>query len=370
MNILWFSWKDIKHPKAGGAETVSNQLRLHLVKNGHTVKLITAHYEGSATHEFVNGIEVFRVGNQLTMYWRAFLLFRKQFSSWPDLVIDEMNTMPFGCAFYTRKKSALLTYQLARKVWFYQTPFPVSLFGYIIEPAYLFLLSRRYKTVLTESESTKNNLKRFGFMRNKVNVFRVGMELKPLGKLPTKSDLSMVLVLGSVRPMKKTLDAVRAFEFARDTNPTLHLVIAGDNKGKYGQKVTRYTQESRHASSIKVLGRVDNAYRIKLMQRAAVIVVTSVKEGWGLVVTEANSQGTPAVVYDTDGLRDSVRDRETGLVSPYGQPYMLGTAINQVLEDKPLYNKLRTAAWQWSHEFTFRNSYIDFKKILGIDRTE
>ena len=41
---------------------------------------------------------------------------------------------------------------------------------------------------------------------------------------------------------------------------------------------------------------------------------TSVKEGWGLIVTEAGSQGTPAIVYDVDGLRDIVVESETGVI--------------------------------------------------------
>ena len=49
------------------------------------------------------------------------------------------------------------------------------------------------------------------------------------------------------------------------------------------------------------------------MAEAHVLLMTSVREGWGLVVTEANACGTPAVVYNVPGLRDSVRNEETGL---------------------------------------------------------
>ena len=50
------------------------------------------------------------------------------------------------------------------------------------------------------------------------------------------------------------------------------------------------------------------------MQKAHVLLHASVKEGWGLVVLEAASQGTPAVVYDTHGLSEVVKHGKTGIV--------------------------------------------------------
>jgi glycosyltransferase involved in cell wall biosynthesis len=50
------------------------------------------------------------------------------------------------------------------------------------------------------------------------------------------------------------------------------------------------------------------------LSRAHIILVPAVREGWGLVVTEANAMGTPAIGYDdVPGLRDSIRHGETGI---------------------------------------------------------
>ena len=99
------------------------------------------------------------------------------------------------------------------------------------------------------------------------------------------------------------------------------------------------------------------------MQRAHVITVTSVKEGWGLIVTEAASQGTPAVVYDADGLRDSVRDGQTGLVTA-PTPESMAQGVVHILEDKKIYRRLQKNAWQWSQEITFDKSYSDLKQVM------
>jgi glycosyltransferase involved in cell wall biosynthesis len=101
------------------------------------------------------------------------------------------------------------------------------------------------------------------------------------------------------------------------------------------------------------------------MQKAALITATSIKEGWGLIVTEAASQGTPAVVYDVDGLRDSVQDGVTGLATAQ-DPRALARAVVYLLEDSDLYSRMRESAWKWSYQITFNNAYKDFKKILEV----
>ena len=365
MNILWFSWKDIRHPIAGGAETVSYELMLHLVKAGHKVRLVTAAYPNTTPTDTIDGIEVIRVGGQYTVYLMAWRYYRQNLKGWADLVVDEMNTIPFGCAWYIKEPTILLTYQLARKVWFYQMFFPLSIVGYLLEPLYLRLLARTYKTVLTESDSTRQDLLRHGFSEKAVHVFRVGTYLKPIKKLTTKNSYAHVLILGAIRPMKRTLHGVKAFELARDQNSELHLTIAGDDSGSYARKVKSYIAESRHKTAITTLGRVTAKKRLSLMKDASVIVVTSVKEGWGLIVTEANTQGTPGLAYDVDGLRDSIRVNKTGMLATSGDTKALAKSLLQLVSDVPRYHQLRKTAWQDSKQYTFEHSYQDFVKIVS-----
>ena len=58
-------------------------------------------------------------------------------------------------------------------------------------------------------------------------------------------------------------------------------------------------------AGVEFLGRVTEEVKHDLMARAHVHLATSVREGWGLVVTEAAALGTPTIAYDVPGLRDS-----------------------------------------------------------------
>jgi glycosyltransferase involved in cell wall biosynthesis len=239
---------------------------------------------------------------------------------------------------------------------------PFSLIGYLLEPVYLWLL--RDRDVITESESAKQDMLRYAFSSSKISVIPVGITIEPLNNLAgvDKFTRPTLLSLGSVRAMKRTLDQIKSFEIAKTHIPELQLKIAGNVSDAYGKKLLRRIASSQYMQDIEYLGAVDENKKTELMQKSHYILVTSVKEGWGLIVTEANSQGTPAVVYDVDGLRDSVRGMETGLISRANSPQGMADAIVFGLCNPQQYAQQRISAWLWSRELTLEACYLEFMR--------
>jgi glycosyltransferase involved in cell wall biosynthesis len=368
MNVLWLNWKDHTHPHAGGAEVVLRELSKRLVADGHRVTFLTARHPGSAQREIVDGIEVIRVGRgRYTHSFKALGYYLWRLRGKYDVVVEMINTAPyFSVLFRGRSKAFVFYHQLAREIWYHETKAPLAQVGYhALEPLATRAISRAKAPLITISNSTAEDLGRYGFSRDRAHIITQGIELKPIRSLAgvQKFARPTMLSLGAMRPMKRTLDQVKAFELAKQQVPDLQLVLAGDSSSEYGQQVLDYIAKSEYALDITYEGHVSYERKIELMQRAHVICVTSVKEGWGLIVTEAASQGTPAIVYNVDGLRDSVRDRQTGLVVP---PYTLALAsgLVRLFRDRSLYDNVRAAAWEWSKHLTFDQSYQDFKQLL------
>lgn len=363
MRVLWFNWKDRRHPLAGGAETVNEEIAKRLVMKGHQVTFVVGGFPGAASEETRDGFRILRVGGRWSVYWKAWRLYKEKLKGTHDVVIDEINTIPFFSKLYVKGKNALFIHQLAREVWFYELPFPLNLIGWLCEPLYLRLLADR--KVATVSESSKNDLLRQGFHEDRIAIIPEGMTLAPIASLDApKPAAPTMLAFGSVRPMKRTLDVLRAFEIAKKEVPTLELVIAGPADGAYGQRLEAAVSGSPYRDAIRRLGRVEAGDKARVLASAQVLCVTSVKEGWGLVVTEAAGQGTPAVAYDVDGLRDSVRDGETGLLVEDGDPQALAAGVVRLLEDEALYAKLRVNAWTWAKTFDFDASADAFERFL------
>ncbi|HVQ44188.1 MAG TPA: glycosyltransferase family 4 protein [Candidatus Saccharimonadia bacterium] len=367
MNIVWFNWKDLDNPQAGGAEVVNEELAARLAAAGHTVTFITAGYPGASATAVRRGFSVVRVGSRFTVYLAAARYFRAHRAQLrPDLVIDECNTMPFFAGRYTGVRTVLFFHMLCREIWFYEFPQPLSTLGYLLEPLYLRLLKPK-SAVIAVSASTKLDLVRHGFTARSIRVIAEATQLTPVPELRAiaKYPDPTLLSLGAMRSMKRTLHQIAAFELAKAQLPRLKFIVAGDLSGPYGARVQAAIAASPHHHDITVLGRVTPARKAQLMQKSHLLLVTSVKEGWGLVVTEAATQGTPAVVYDVDGLRDSVRHGRTGLVTA-PSPQALATATASLLQDPARYEQLRTAAYTWASTLTFDRAYADFAAALKL----
>jgi glycosyltransferase involved in cell wall biosynthesis len=367
MKLLWFTWKDLSHPQAGGAERVNEEIAKRLASDGHEVIVLVSGFLGAGKEETRSGYKIVRLGNRFTVYWNAYRYYKKYLKGWADLVIDEMNTIPFFCKYYVTERNILFVHQLCREIWFYQMTYPVNIAGYILEPLYLRLLSDR--DVITVSESTRRDLARYGFNASNTQIISEGITLNPIKNIDHLSKFSSptLLSFGAIRPMKRTVDQIKAFEIAKRKIPDLKLIIAGAAFGRYGQKVLGLIRSSPNAKDIQYVGAVSEDEKAILMAKSHLLLVTSIKEGWGLVVTEANSQGTLAIVYDVDGLRDSVRDKQTGYVTQKNTPNLLADAVLLSYSNPQAYEILCRQAHSWSHKINFNQCYSDF--LMAIKST-
>jgi glycosyltransferase involved in cell wall biosynthesis len=96
---------------------------------------------------------------------------------------------------------------------------------------------------------------------------------------------------------------------------------------------------------------------------------TSTIEGWGLGVIEAGACGTPTVASDSPGLRESVRDGQTGILVPHGDVGALTRAIERLFADAGLRQKMGAAAREWATQFSWeemaRRSLQFLEKAAG-----
>jgi type III pantothenate kinase len=79
-------------------------------------------------------------------------------------------------------------------------------------------------------------------------------------------------------------------------------------------------------------------------ERAAVVVCPSRREGYGVVAREAMAYGRPVVASAVGGLLDAVEDGVTGLLVPPRDPAALRAAVERLLGDAELRNRLGEAA--------------------------
>jgi glycosyltransferase involved in cell wall biosynthesis len=332
LSILIMNWRDISNPTAGGAEVFTHEVAKRWVTLGHNVTVFTSRFDGAAAEEVLHGVRVVREGNWLSVYRRARRVYLDRFRAVTDIVIDEINTRPFLTPHYVDRRTGLfaLIHQLAREYWSYETPFPISVIGrYWLENRWL--CPYRWIPTLTVSQSTKDDLLALGF-RN-VTVVPQGTSLTPLSVPAEKETLPTLLYVGRLKKVKLASHALRAFAMIRDQLPEARLWVVGD--GYLRRQLQRVAP-----TGVRFFGRVSEAKKIELMKRSHVLLYPAVREGWGLAVTEASAVGTPAIGYDVPGLRDSIRNGETGWLVPFCDIPQMAIRALSVLQDSTLAQRI------------------------------
>jgi glycosyltransferase involved in cell wall biosynthesis len=354
---LWFNWRDIKNPNAGGAEIFTHEVMRRLTIKGHNMTLFCAQIPRGLYNEEIDGVNIIRNGSRYSVYGKAREYYRRHKDEF-DYIIDEVNTKPFLTPTFVKQKPILaLIHQLAREFWLYETYFPLNLIGY-------YYLERKwlsyYKDILTAtvSNSSKEDLSQMGF--RKILLVPQGLSVLPLSKVPDKEQNPTIIFIGRLKKAKLPHHALKAFRLIKKEIPEAKMWVIGDG----------YMLDELRNSKIEDVifyGHVSNELKFQLLSKAHLVLAPGVREGWGLVVTESNAMGTPVIAYNVPGLRDSVKDRETGVLLKDNSPESLAHAALSLLKDRALLRKYSENALAFSRQFNWDDTADVFDKIINTN---
>jgi glycosyltransferase involved in cell wall biosynthesis len=167
-----------------------------------------------------------------------------------------------------------------------------------------------------------------------IAAWRAEHALPPAGPL--------VLFVGRLVPEKGVRELLATWPAIAARHPDATLVLAGD--GPLADEVAAAARD------IRLLGPLPRERLPVAYAAADLVVVPSIptprfREPWGLVCNEAMHAGTPVVATTAVGAAAGglVRDGDTGLVTPAGDPTALAAAAALLLDDAPLRKRLGTA---------------------------
>lgn len=362
MNILILNWRDPKNPKSGGAEIVTLQHAKAWVKKGYNVIWISSKFNGSKDKDKIDGVSIVRRGGFISVYLFApfFYLFSKvKF----DLVIDEIHGLPFFTPIYVRVPKIAFIHEVADEIWDYMFPFPINYFGKLIEPLYFKL----YRNIMfwTDANSTIDDLVEKGIKRKNCLAINCPIKFKSLDKLPVKETDPTFIFVSRVVKMKGIEEVIKAFFYILRQKKNAKLWIVGDGNKKYVEKLKRNMMSYSIGPRVKFFGRVNETQKKELLKRAHLLLHASIKEGWGLVVIEAASQATPAVVYNVAGLKDSVKNNKTGIVLRQNNAKELAKQAILLLDNKVKYLNFQKNALAWSKSLTWEKATDQSIKLIN-----
>ena len=167
-----------------------------------------------------------------------------------------------------------------------------------------------------------------GFAEDEFQIVHYGIRAKdePSSR---GDDVPRLLCVGRLIPVKGHIVLLRALAQARARVPELRLDLAGH--GPLEPALRAYVRELRLTDAVRFLGFVSPVQ--KAIEDAAVVVVPSLGEGFGMVALEALERARPVIASDVGGLPEIVEHDVTGLVVPAGDAEALADALVALAAD-------------------------------------
>lgn len=354
MKILIINWQCIKNPMGGGAEVHLHEIFKRIAAMGHNVTLFCSRFEGCKDNEEIDGIKIIRRGNRDTF---NFVVRRSYFElfddEYYDLVIDDINKIPFFTPMFVRKPLLAISHHF----------FGTSIFreAGLIKGAYVFLaekmVNRVYKNTpfVVVSKSTLDEFLERGFDEKNFSIVHnaITQENFPM-QVGEKYANPVVTYFGRLKKYKSVDHLLRAFALVSREIPNAELHLLG--RGDFMDELRSLSSQLGIAHQTKFFGYISEEEKVKYLGLSHCVVNTSMKEGWGITNIEANACGTPVVSANVPGLKDSVSNHLSGLLYEYGDIEGLSAQIKSILTSNDLRLQLSNGAVSWAENFSWDES--------------
>lgn len=345
------NWRDPQNPRTGGAERVTLGYLRALAERGHEVYWYAYEFQGAEREEQLGPIRVVRGGGMGTAVLEAIAWYRSQPPF--DLVIDQHHGIPWYAPWWCGTRCVAFIHEVLGPIWDSFYPWPFSLIGRAQERWTHWL----YRNVpfWTASRFTRLLLRKNGVRQVQIIPYGVDtMSLPALDDKPFGASLRLVTV-SRLAPNKRVDHSLRVVRCLRDWGSPAHLHVVGT--GEVETPLKRLAKELGLETTVTFTGPLPEPDKDAILTQAHFLLHTSLREGWGLNVIEANALGTPAAVYPVAGLTESTIHMRTGLVARGERPECLAEALMGISKEPDKYRQIRRRAWE-------RAATLHWSKVL------
>jgi glycosyltransferase involved in cell wall biosynthesis len=361
VRLLVVNWQDRENPLAGGAEIHLHEIFGRLAAQGNQVTLLCGGWPGCPPRTTLDGMEVLRVGTRYSFPFRARAFFRRELAGRAfDLMVEDVNKVPLYTPRWGGPPVVALVPHLFGGTAFQELAAPLAAAVWLAERP----LGRAYRGVPFEaiSASTAADLAERGIPRSAVEVIYPGIDT--VSYTPCASERAPTPVfayLGRLKRYKGVHHVIHAFAAMGHGDAILEIAGAGD----YRPALEHLAASLDLGERVRFLGRVSEEEKLRLLRRAWALVFASPKEGWGITNLEAAACGTPVVASSSPGIRESVRDGDTGFLVPHGDVAAMAAALRRVAGSPTVVQALGATARAFAESFTWERAALETESHLA-----
>ncbi|MGO8873628.1 MAG: glycosyltransferase family 4 protein [Acidimicrobiales bacterium] len=356
------AWRDFDDPEAGGSELHAHRVITAWSRAGLDVSLTTSSVPDGRTVVRRDGYRVVRRAGRYAVFPRTMLSGALGRIGTGDGLLEIWNGMPFFSPLWAHCPHIVFLHHVHAEMWKMVLPAGMAECGYAIEHTLAPPVYRRSRIVTLSSSSKREIVDRLHIPADRVAVCPPGVEphFSPLGE---RSEDPLVVAVGRLVPVKRFHLLIEGLVRMKPDHPGLRAVIAGEGYERPALEALIRRHDAQ--AWISLPGYVSEEGLLGLYRRAWVLASTSLREGWGMTVTEAGACGTPAVVTRISGHEDAVVDRRTGLLVDSTDDLVRG--LDAVIRDEILRRRLGLAALEHAARFTWDATARGALAALGAE---
>ncbi len=350
MKILHFIYDDPQNKWCGGGGSFRvNEINKILSKE-HSIIMVTGNYPGFKNEKYGN-LEIVRAGSprnylfsRMSYALKAHFMLKKYN---PDIVVNDFSVFsPVFCEFFTQKKVIASFYHFIGNHAFKK----YSVFGIIPFLAEKLLL-KISKYFITISPSVTKILESKVKKDRKIKCIYTGISDILFDSEGTDGDY--IAYMGRIDIYMKGLDTLlQAVGLLKNE---VKLKIAGIGKEKDINSLKRMISDLGMEDRVEFLGSLSENEKREYLSNSMFTVMPSRFEGWGIAAIEAQACGKAVVGTDIPGLRDAIKNNETGILVKPEDPESLKHAIEELIQNKEKRTSFGDNGKLWANNFKWDN---------------
>jgi glycosyltransferase involved in cell wall biosynthesis len=325
------------------------------------VTLFCGEYKESSRHDNVDGVDIVRRGGRFTVYFWAAVYYLLQFRGRYDVIVDLENGIPFFTPLYTRTPKVCIMHHVHTEQFRVEFSLPLSWIGIFLESVAMPWLYRRVPFI-TISQSSRDEMARIGISPKRCSVVYCGLDHDQYRPGQAKLLQPSLICLGRLMNYKRVDMLIRLMVPVLEQCPDTVLHVAGSGPAEV--RLERLVDQLGLQDHVVLHGHVSEQEKVHLLQQSWLLAIPSIREGWGLVVIEANACGTPAITFDVSGLREAVDNRRTGLLVTSQEDFVNG--VCHVLRDAVFRASLTHGALEHASTFSWDETSRQTLEILSL----
>jgi glycosyltransferase involved in cell wall biosynthesis len=359
------NWRDPWHPEAGGAEVYAWQMALGLRRRGAAVTYLTARAAGQRAFEGRDGIRIIRRGRRFTVYplVLAWLLrHRRAF----DTVVDCQNGIPFFTPWVLPGRVAVfcVVHHVHDAQFGVHFPAAIAAIGRLLEGPVARVTYRRHRSVAVSRSTARAMADRLKWP-GPITVIPNGLSpeaFQPAEPDPAGPKPATLTWLGRIVAHKRADRVLDVADRLRTAGITIDVVGRGSASADLATQIRRRGLDG----VVRLRGYLPEEAKRAVVGASLLHLNTSIGEGWGLCVLEAAALGVPTVGYDVEGLRDAIRDAETGwLVRPGERIEDVAEQALKELADPVRRAEVAAACRAWARRFDWDASAGELAGLIA-----